>query len=281
MNNEQLWHLIEEVKNITKHDSFVVIGSLSILGYAERNQVELPYAMCCSMDLDFYPELDPESGFLVTEKLGEHSAFDLEYGYHADPVTPQLPTFPDGWEKRLLRIKENQTSATVCFTDPCDTAVSKYIRGEERDRSWCKGGIAAKVLDPDEMAKRFSMVTSASQEEVNLARDRFKEDLMELNQPLPKDVYFLDESDDESEMVLSSVYLDSGSNYVYIITDEDGLYHYTRYIYDSDTGNYSNEIDKEDYIYSDLETFIQQNSLTLIQTENEKDFNDDPGYDAF
>ena len=54
MNNEQLWHLIEEVKKITKHDSFVVIGSLSILGYAERNQVEVPYAMCCSMDLDFY-----------------------------------------------------------------------------------------------------------------------------------------------------------------------------------------------------------------------------------
>ena len=80
MNHSQLRHLIAELQKVTKHDSFVVIGSLSILGYAERNQVTVPDAMTYSMDLDFYPELDPESGFLVTKELGENSDFDLK-GY--------------------------------------------------------------------------------------------------------------------------------------------------------------------------------------------------------
>ena len=268
MNHSQLRHLIAELQKVTKHDSFVVIGSLSILGYAERNQVTVPDAMTYSMDLDFYPELDPESGFLVTKELGENSDFDLKYGYHADPVTPKLPSFPDGWQDRLLRLKEYATSATICFADPCDTAVSKYIRGEDRDRRWCRAVILADVLDPNIMAKRFAMVTRATQQEVNLARDRFKEDLIELSIELPNDVYFIDDSEPDT-----ALYLDSEKGLIYFVTKDDDLYHYTRHLYNPENGEIGDEIEHQDYIYTDMSTFIKQFGVTLL--EEEKSDNND------
>ena len=118
------------------------------------------------------------------------------------------------------------------------------------------------------MAKRFAMVTRATQQEVNLARDRFKEDLIELSIELPNDVYFIDDSEPDT-----ALYLDSEKGLIYFVTKDDDLYHYTRHLYNPENGEIGDEIEHQDYIYTDMSTFIKQFGVTLL--EEEKSDNND------
>ena len=265
MNFVQLRHLLVEAKRITKSNAFVVIGSLSILGYFEEHQILGPEIMMVSMDLDFYPELDPQSGFLVTEELGEGSHFEQIHGYHADPVSPKLPSFPDGWEERLIRLKPF-SDIYVAFSEPHDTAVSKYLRGEDRDRRWCVAGLKAGILDINTLAKRFGMVSVVSQSELNMGRDRLREDLLSLKFAMPKDIYF----EDVEEAVDVSFYISKDGTKAYLISEEDGLLQYQRYAMDANNQIAFNQSEFEDYIYSDLETFIAMKELFNLDTFNFK-----------
>lgn len=265
MNFVQMHHLLVEAKRITKSNAFVIIGSLSILGYFEERQLTGPEDMMVSMDLDFYPELDPQSGFLVTHELGEGSSFDETYGYHADPVSPKLPSFPDGWEERLIRL-ESLEGIHIAFSEPHDTAVSKYMRGEERDRRWCITGLKTKILNADTLAKRFRLVSVVSQIELNKARERLREDLLKLGLPLPHDIYF----EDVEEEVDVNFYLSKDGTQAYLILEEDGFLRYQRYAVDAYNQIVFEQLEMEDYIYSDLETFIEMRDLISLETFNPK-----------
>lgn len=65
--------------------------------------------------------------------------------YYADAVTPALPTLPDDWEDRLRPV-HFESGVTAWFSSPEDAAISKYARGEERDRRWIRAGLEAKII---------------------------------------------------------------------------------------------------------------------------------------
>ena len=67
------------------------------------------------------------------------------YGYYADAVSPMLPTLPQGWEARLIRVSFD-SGVTAWFLETNDAAISKYVRGEPRDREWIRAGLGAKIL---------------------------------------------------------------------------------------------------------------------------------------
>ena len=56
----------------------------------------------------------------------------------------------------------------VFFLDPNDAAVSKYARGEPRDREWIRAGLEAGVLNAGVIASRFRETTFIDDDE----RDR-------------------------------------------------------------------------------------------------------------
>jgi hypothetical protein len=56
-----------------------------------------------------------------------------------------LPSFPEGWRDRLIELDFGDVRAF--FVDPNDVAVSKYIRGEERDMRWLRFGLASGLLN--------------------------------------------------------------------------------------------------------------------------------------
>jgi hypothetical protein len=59
-------------------------------------------------------------------------------------VSPQLPTLPQGWEARLIRIKHPPVTAH-CL-EPNDAAISKLARGEPRDLRWVRAGLQAGLI---------------------------------------------------------------------------------------------------------------------------------------
>jgi hypothetical protein len=165
MTLEDLESLLVKASQISNHRRFVIAGSLSVIGAVVRP----PAAMVMSRDLDFYPQLDPERGFIeIASQLGEGSPFHKAHGYYADPITPELLSLPGGWENRVAPISL-RGGVVAMFLDPNDVAIGKLMRGHENDVRWLAAGLRERVLSWATVQQRMPSVHNASQEDHRLA----------------------------------------------------------------------------------------------------------------
>ena len=165
--------LLIEARRLSQHTEFVIVGSLSVLGVMGLRPI--PPRMLMSIDVDCYMRNDPGRTYDLKSALGEGSRFARENGYYLDPVSPSLPTLPDGWENRLVRV-DFSSGVTAYFLDPNDAAVSKYARGEPRDREWIRAGLAEAILSAPVIASRFRQTTFLDEVETQAAKHRLAED---------------------------------------------------------------------------------------------------------
>lgn len=143
MNVATLMQLLVAAHQLCGHRDYVVVGSVSVLGMA---QVEaIPLEMTLSVDADCYTLADPPRVFDLSAELGEGSAYHRAHGVYLDPVSPLLPTLPQGWATRLIRIEHPPITAH-CL-EPMDAAISKLARGEPRDMRWVRAGIQAQFIN--------------------------------------------------------------------------------------------------------------------------------------
>lgn len=168
----QLFELFQEARRLSKHEDYVIVGSLSILGLSVASPI--PPAMTMSIDVDCYTKADPGRVFDLVEPLGENSAHHRESGFFLDAVSPSLPTLPGGWEARLMKVERG--GLRLWFLDPNDAAVSKYARGEPRDRRWIRGGIEAGMVSLPVARFRFQSTTFLDAQEHQRAHALLEED---------------------------------------------------------------------------------------------------------
>ena len=173
MDLSKLEYLFGEAKKLCGHDEFVVIGSLSALAVLPAGRI--PARMLMSIDVDCYTRRDPERVFELKQALGEGSAFEAAHGYFLDPVSPSLPTLPSQWEFRLVKVAL-KNGITVFFLDPNDAAISKYARGEPRDREWIQAGFAARLLSVPIIESRLRDTVFLDDQERQRAQRAFIED---------------------------------------------------------------------------------------------------------
>ena len=131
--------------------------------------------MLMSIDVDCYTRRYPGRIFELRQTLGEGSAFEAAHGYYLDPVSPDLPTLPAQWEHRLIQVPLGE-GLTAFFLDPNDAAVSKYARGEPRDREWIRAGLAAGLLSAPVIESRLRDTVFLDDEERSRAWNAFAED---------------------------------------------------------------------------------------------------------
>ena len=165
--------LFEEARKLTGLSEFVVVGSLSALGVVQGGRV--PPRMLMSIDVDCFTRQDPGRVFDLGKTLGEGSAFEAAHGYYLDPISPNLPTLPPQWEFRLIRVAL-RNGLTAFFLDPNDAAVSKYARGEPRDREWIQAGLSAGLLSAPIIESRLRDTTFLEDGERRTALNAFAED---------------------------------------------------------------------------------------------------------
>ena len=143
MNLQQLDRLFTEVCAKHRVTTFVVMGSLTVLGLIHERSI--PDAMTVSAEVDAYPESDPGRAFEIADDFGLGSDFEQENGYYFDAVSPSLPTLPRGWEQRLIPVA--LPGGTLAkFIEPHDAAIAKYSRGAPKDLQWIRAGIGASLL---------------------------------------------------------------------------------------------------------------------------------------
>ena len=171
MTREDLRRLFHEARRLVGETDYVVIGSLSALGYAGR----VPPRMAISVDVDAWCKSAPARVFELARQLGQGSVFEVKHGYYLDPVSPHIATLPADWESRLVRI-ELEPSLAAWFLEPHDAAVSKYARLEPRDREWIRAGLSAKLLSLAILEARMAATAFLDREEAARARQALIDD---------------------------------------------------------------------------------------------------------
>lgn len=161
MNADALFELLAEAKKLCGHSEYVVIGSLSILGMSDV--AAIPQDMTMSIDADCYTLRDPGRVMDLRPELGEGSPFHRLHGIYLDPVSPKLPTLPENWQSRLVRVERNGVVAH--FLEPHDAVVSKLARGEERDIRWVLAGARSNIISLPTVAVRMKAADFLDDEE--------------------------------------------------------------------------------------------------------------------
>jgi hypothetical protein len=150
----QLEHLIRAAGAVTGSRRLIVIGSQAILG---EHPFDAPPEALRSREADLIPIDTPELADLLTGTLGELSAFDAAYGYHADGVDLSTATLPAGWRERLVPIDNPNTNGYVglCL-EVHDLVISKYVAGREKDREFCGAVVRAGFVDREILSSRLA-----------------------------------------------------------------------------------------------------------------------------
>lgn len=135
MRRSDLEHLIRAAGRIAEERELVIIGSQSVLGQFP----DAPVALLMSMEVDLYPAARPELADRIDGALGEGSRFHQTHGYYAQGVEPETATLPARWQKRLVRVDNENTGgfAGLCL-EVHDLAISKYVAGREKDREFTR-----------------------------------------------------------------------------------------------------------------------------------------------
>jgi len=173
LKRDYLFKLFEEARRLIGHRDYVIVGSLSILG--SQDEDGLPLEMSMSNDIDSFAKSDPGRLEDVQAMLGEGSDFHRANGYFLDPVSPKLPSLPDGWESRMTRIERD--GLCLWFLDPADAAISKYARSAPNDRRWIRAGILAGLVPLEAVRSRIAATTFLDAEEEERVRRQVDADL--------------------------------------------------------------------------------------------------------
>ncbi len=123
-------HLLRKAGTVASDRHFIVFGSQAIWGLLTK----VPKALAASLEADLYPKTYPHAVPLIVEALGRRSRFYRTHGYYADCVAPELATFPNGWETRLVPYANEKTGGVTGWcVEVHDLAISKLIAGREKD----------------------------------------------------------------------------------------------------------------------------------------------------
>lgn len=154
MKKHELEHLLRAAGAIARDSEFIVFGSQAILGSISRPPKEL----LVSMEADIYPKNRPETVILVDGTIGERSMFHQTFGYYGHGVSPELATFPDGWEERLVPLTNKNTGGvTGLCVEVHDLAVSKLAAGREKDFKFVNALLRNKLVKVRTIERRLDV----------------------------------------------------------------------------------------------------------------------------
>lgn len=144
MKRSEIEHVLRAAGAVTLQEDFVVIGSQSILA----SHPDAPDELLGSIEVDLYPRLRPADSILIDGAIGEGSMFHHVFGYYAHGVGPQTATLPDGWESRLVSIRnENTRGVTGWCLEVHDLAFSKLSAGRDKDLEFIRALLRHDLID--------------------------------------------------------------------------------------------------------------------------------------
>jgi hypothetical protein len=168
MRRDQLEHAIRTACQIIGHDAVAVVGSQSILGSFNEN--ELPAEATMSTEIDILP-FGRDGGDtarladLIEGAAGEWSPFEEQHGFSIDGVDLDTAVLPNGWRDRLIKVQNANTAAlsgdpqyTGWCLDKEDLCVAKLCALREKDRNFVTALLDAGLVEVEVIARRLPEV---------------------------------------------------------------------------------------------------------------------------
>ena len=135
MNRQQLAHLLRSACRIAHDADVLVIGSQSILGSFEEDDLPPEATASQEADIAFFDDPARKKADAVEAAIGEMSTFHEENGIYAEGVHIDVATLPEGWKDRLVR-RDLQSSkpAQPHFLEPHDSRSLNSLRASQGSR---------------------------------------------------------------------------------------------------------------------------------------------------
>ena len=153
MRRSELEHVIRACGEIAGDDEFIIIGSQAILGQFPN----APHKFLMSMETDIYPKNMPDLADKIDGAIGEGSRFHATHGYYAQGVGPDTAILPQGWQDRLLPVKnENTNGNTGLCLEVHDLAISKLIASRSKDTEYVSALVNHEMISHGTMSQRLS-----------------------------------------------------------------------------------------------------------------------------
>lgn len=168
MRRDQLEHAIRTACQIIGQPAVIVVGSQSILGTFDED--DLPDSAQMSREIDVLPMGDDNDEVrrladLIEGVAGEFSPYEELHGFSIDGVDLTTSALPDGWRDRLVKVQNANTAAPggkPVFTGWCldkeDLCVAKICAFREKDREFVRDLVRARLVDRDVIAARLGLV---------------------------------------------------------------------------------------------------------------------------
>ncbi len=165
MTRLQLEHVIRAAGAVTNLDDMIVIGSQCILG----QYPEAPAELLLSMEADLYPRDEPEMSVQIDGAIGENSPFHETFGYYGHGVHPDTAILPEGWESRLIPVKnENTRGVTGWCLEAHDLAFSKWVAGREKDQFFVRSMLKREMIKKDQLLSLINKNVADSERRILL-----------------------------------------------------------------------------------------------------------------
>jgi hypothetical protein len=167
MRRPELEHIIRAAAAVSEDEELIVIGSQAVLGQFP----DAPEGLLVSREADVYPRNRPERGIEIDGSLGDGSYFDATYGYYAHAVGPETATLPQGWEQRLIEIRnENTGGASGWCLEIHDLLLSKCVAGRERDWEFAEEAVRHGLASPTELRRRLADLPVSDSRRIEVGR---------------------------------------------------------------------------------------------------------------
>jgi hypothetical protein len=167
MNRQQLAHLLRSACEIAHDADVVVLGSQSILGSFDEDDLPAEATASQEADIAFLDDPERDKADEVEGAIGEMSTFHQEYGIYAEGVHIDVATLPDGWKDRLVSWElQSSKPAEPHFLEPHDLAVTKLAAGRPKDNDFVLALLRGGLLNAAELRERASMLPAGTDRRV-------------------------------------------------------------------------------------------------------------------
>jgi hypothetical protein len=155
MRRIDLEHIIRAAGSIADDDEIIIVGSQAVLGQFPN----APESLVRSMEADIYPKNKPDLADLIDGSIGELSPFHDTFGYYAHGVGVETVVLPQGWQQRLVAVRNDNTAGiTGWCLEVHDLVISKYVAGRERDFEFAAETIKQGLVRKDVLLDRIKML---------------------------------------------------------------------------------------------------------------------------
>lgn len=160
MKRQELAHILRAACAIAGDHDVLVIGSQSILGTFDEDDLPAPATASIEADIAFLSDPDRAKADDVEGAIGEMSSFHHMYGVYAEGVHVETATYlPSGWRDRLISWSlRSSEPADPRFLEPHDLAIAKLGASREKDRVFVEALISARLLNVSVLQERCALL---------------------------------------------------------------------------------------------------------------------------